>query len=209
MQACGLTLESLIASSSSGLYCTMRPGSSPQLAEKISFGLASSIRVASSLAAKPPNTTRVHRADPRAGQHRDHGFRHHRHIEDDAVALDDAEILHDGGKRLHLMQHLGIGQPGDDAARQRRIVDQRQLVGAAARDMAVERVVAGVDHGAGEPAAVQSHRRIEDLFRRARSSRSRAPPRPKSPRDRPANGHGPRDTGCSGCSWRRSRSTGC
>ena len=57
MQACGLTLESLIASSSSGLYCTMRPGSSPQLAEKISFGLASSIRVASSLAAKPPNTT--------------------------------------------------------------------------------------------------------------------------------------------------------
>ena len=57
MQACGLTLESLIASSSSGLYCTMRPGSRPQLAEKISFGLASSIRVASSLAAKPPNTT--------------------------------------------------------------------------------------------------------------------------------------------------------
>ena len=40
---------------------------------------------------------RMHRADPRAGQHRDHGFRHHRHIEDDAVALGDAEILHDGG----------------------------------------------------------------------------------------------------------------
>ena len=57
MQACGLTLDSLIASSSSGLYGTMRPGSSPQQAEKISFGLASSIRVASSLAAKPPNTT--------------------------------------------------------------------------------------------------------------------------------------------------------
>src|SRR4030088_3760391 len=57
MQACGLPLEIFIASSSSGLYCTMRPGSSPQLAEKISFGLASSIRVASSFAAKPPNTT--------------------------------------------------------------------------------------------------------------------------------------------------------
>ena len=57
MQACGLRLESLIASSSSGLYWTIRPGSSPQLAEKISFGLASSIRVASSLDAKPPNTT--------------------------------------------------------------------------------------------------------------------------------------------------------
>ncbi len=57
MQADGLAEASLIASSSSGLYCTMRPGSSPQLAENTSFGLASSMRVASSLAAKPPNTT--------------------------------------------------------------------------------------------------------------------------------------------------------
>ena len=32
--------------------------------------------------------------------------------------------------------------------------------------MAVERVVAGVDHGAGEPAAVKPHRGIEHLFRR-------------------------------------------
>ena len=56
---------------------------------------------------------RMHRADPRAGQHRDHGFRHHRHIEDDAVALGDAEILHHGGQRLHLVQHLGIGEFGD------------------------------------------------------------------------------------------------
>ena len=57
MQASRLTLDSLIASSSSGLYWTMRPGSTPQLAENISFGSASSIRVASSFAAKPPNTT--------------------------------------------------------------------------------------------------------------------------------------------------------
>ena len=53
------------------------------------------------------------------------------------------------------MQHLRIGELCD-AARKRRIVeDQRQLIGASARDMAVERVVAGVDHGAGEPAAVK------------------------------------------------------
>jgi hypothetical protein len=32
--------------------------------------------------------------------------------------------------------------------------------------MAVQRVIAGVDDGAGEPAAVKSHRGIEDLFRR-------------------------------------------
>ena len=34
-----------------------RAPSMPQLADRITFGLASSMRVASSLAAKPPNTT--------------------------------------------------------------------------------------------------------------------------------------------------------
>ena len=57
-QAPGLCAESAIASSSSGLYLTIRPPVSiPQLAERITFGLASSMRVASSRAAKPPNTT--------------------------------------------------------------------------------------------------------------------------------------------------------
>jgi hypothetical protein len=56
-QAAGLWLASAIASSSSGLYLTIRPGSRPQLADKITFGLAASMRVASSFAAKPPNTT--------------------------------------------------------------------------------------------------------------------------------------------------------
>ena len=35
----------------------MRPGSIPHEAVRISFGLASSMRVASSFGAKPPNTT--------------------------------------------------------------------------------------------------------------------------------------------------------
>jgi hypothetical protein len=39
------------------LYATTRPGSSPHEADTITFGFASSIRVASSLAANPPNTT--------------------------------------------------------------------------------------------------------------------------------------------------------
>ena len=46
-----------MARSSSGLYSTMRPGSIPQLAVKMTFGSASSMRVASSFAANPPNTT--------------------------------------------------------------------------------------------------------------------------------------------------------
>ena len=57
MQASGLAEASAIAWSSSGLYWTTRPGSTPQLAERTSLGLASSMRVASSFAAKPPNTT--------------------------------------------------------------------------------------------------------------------------------------------------------
>ena len=46
-----------MAASSSGLYLTTRPGSMPQEAESTATGLASSMRVASSGAAKPPNTT--------------------------------------------------------------------------------------------------------------------------------------------------------
>ena len=49
--------DSAIAASSSGLYFTTRPGSSPQDADTITFGLASAMREASSAAAKPPNTT--------------------------------------------------------------------------------------------------------------------------------------------------------
>ena len=52
-----MCLASLIASSSKGLYGTTRAASMPQLADRTTFGLASSMRVASSLAAKPPNTT--------------------------------------------------------------------------------------------------------------------------------------------------------
>ncbi len=40
-----------------GLYSTIRVGSIPHDAARISFGLASSIRAASSFGANPPNTT--------------------------------------------------------------------------------------------------------------------------------------------------------
>jgi hypothetical protein len=46
-----------MAASSRGLYSITRLPSMPQEAETTSFGLASSMRTASSLAAKPPNTT--------------------------------------------------------------------------------------------------------------------------------------------------------
>ncbi|MGY3427088.1 hypothetical protein ACVWZW_007592 [Bradyrhizobium sp. F1.13.4] len=107
----------------------------------------------------------VHSANARAGEHRDDGLRDHRHIEDDAIALGDTKILHDGGERLHFGQQFGVAEFGD-AICQRRIMDQRDLVGAAAFDVAVERVVAGVDDATAVPAAVDALRGIEDLFRR-------------------------------------------
>ena len=45
------------ARSSSGLYSTTRVTSMPQDADTTTFGLASSMRAASSAAANPPNTT--------------------------------------------------------------------------------------------------------------------------------------------------------
>ena len=46
-----------MASSSSGLYSTTRANSMPQEALSTALGCASSMRLASSGAAKPPNTT--------------------------------------------------------------------------------------------------------------------------------------------------------
>ena len=57
MQAAGLCGERAMAASSSGLYCTTRPGSRPQEAVTITLGWASAMRAASSAAANPPNTT--------------------------------------------------------------------------------------------------------------------------------------------------------
>ena len=56
-QWAGLRRARLMARSSIGLYSTIRLTSMPQEAETSTFGAASSIRVASSCGAKPPNTT--------------------------------------------------------------------------------------------------------------------------------------------------------
>ena len=57
MQCDGLCCDIAIAASRSGLYGTVRPGSIPHDAVTTTFGSASSMRVASSREAKPPNTT--------------------------------------------------------------------------------------------------------------------------------------------------------
>ena len=106
---------------------------------------------------------RMDGADARAGEHGEHRLRHHRHVDDDAVALADAEVAQHGAEQLHFREQaavseglLGVGDGG--------IVDQRGLLPAPARDVAVDRVVAGVADGAGKPAAVDAGGGVEDAF---------------------------------------------
>ena len=104
----------------------------------------------------------MHRADAGAGQHAHHRFRDHRHVEDDAVALLDAEVEQHAGERGHFVGELGVGvgagRVGDGA-----VVDQRRQATAAVLDVAVEAVVGGVALGAREPAAVQTGVGIDHL----------------------------------------------
>ena len=57
MQESGFAEESSMAPSSSGLYGTTRSTSMPHDAERMTFGRASVMRLASSADANPPNTT--------------------------------------------------------------------------------------------------------------------------------------------------------
>ena len=104
------------------------------------------------------------RPDAGAGQHREAGLRDHRHVDDDAIAFDDAHLLQHGGQRRHLVLQLGIG---DAALRvgDRAVVDDCRLV-AARGDMPVDRVVAGVALSPDEPAPIDAGLAVEHLVRR-------------------------------------------
>ena len=69
----------------------------------MTFGVASSMRVASSLAAKPPNTTEWIAPSRAQAEHGDHRLRHHRHVDDDAVALADAGLDERAGEARDLV----------------------------------------------------------------------------------------------------------
>ena len=128
LAACASTRS--IAASSSGLYATTRPGSMPHEAETTTFGFASSMRLASSFAAKPPKTTEWIGAEPRAREHRDHRLRDHRHVDDDPVAALDALRGERAGEARDRVAQLAVGERRRRAG-DRGVVDQRELVGAA------------------------------------------------------------------------------
>ena len=99
----------------------------------------------------------------RAGKHREDGFGHHGHIDDDSIAGVDAEVNEHAGRPLDLVLEIGIGVCLL-FTRCRTVVDQRVLVGAPALDVTVDSVVAGVEAPALVPAIERRIARIEHLF---------------------------------------------
>ncbi len=92
---------------------------------------------------------RVRRADARAGLHRDHAFDRHRHVDEDAIALPDAERLEPVGEPAHAVIELPVGD-----LRHRAVVgleDDRDLVRVAVREIAVEAVVGDIELAVVEP----------------------------------------------------------
>jgi hypothetical protein len=51
---------------------------------------------------------RVDGPEAGAGEHRDDGLRHHRHVDEDAIALLDTEVAQPAGEAGHLVEQRGI-----------------------------------------------------------------------------------------------------
>ncbi len=104
-------------------------------------------------------------ADARARQHTEQGLGHHRHVKEYAIATFDAEVFEHQRAGLHFAQQFGIGdralRAGDSA-----VVDDGGLLAAAAIDMAVHGVVAGIADAVDEPPTVGFDVRTVCLGRR-------------------------------------------
>ena len=104
---------------------------------------------------------RMDGADAGAGEHGDQRFGHHRHVDDDPVALADPVPDQGTGEAGDQVLQLGIGDralgAGDGA-----VVDDGGLGAAAGRDVPVDGIVAGVQPAALEPAIERGLVRIED-----------------------------------------------
>ena len=107
----------------------------------------------------------VDRADARTGEHRDDRLGHHRHVDDDAVALADAQPAQATGHGAHPSQQGGIRQRGL-GARHGRVVVDGGLLTAPGVDVPVDGVVADVELGIGIPPVERRARVVEDAFGR-------------------------------------------
>ena len=133
--------------------------------------------VAQALRREAAEHHRVRRADARAGLHRDHALDRHRHVDDDAVALDQAARLQRVGEPAGALEQLAVGDVGDLAVVG--LEDDRGLVAEAGLDVAVEAVVRRVERAVVEPLEERRLVGIEHrLERRAPAEQLARQPRP-------------------------------
>src|SRR5471030_859505 len=113
---------------------------------------------------EPAEYDRMDCAEPRAGQHREQGFGDHRQIDQDTLALANAERAHDGGHAIHFGVQLGIGVAPLDA-RFRRYIHQRVLLSTRGK-MPVDSVVAKIGLAADKPSRKRWIAAIKHLLER-------------------------------------------
>ncbi len=107
----------------------------------------------------------MHGADSSASQHGNGCFRHHRHINENAVTFRYTIVEHDGRQRHNLSEQFGIGKFACRICN-RTIVDKRYLITTPICDMAVECIVAGVAFGSREPTTIDTFIACENLIPR-------------------------------------------
>jgi hypothetical protein len=91
----------------------------------------------------------VYGADAGAGKHCNGQFRHHAHVQRDAVTFHYAKPLQDVGEDLHLGEHLAIGE-GTGVTRFP-LPEEGNLLAVPGDHMAVKAVVGEIDFAADEP----------------------------------------------------------
>ena len=108
---------------------------------------------------------RMNCPEPRRSEHGDERLRHHRHVDDDAVALGYAFVGKHGGEGFDLVKKLAEGE-GPLRSGHRTVVDERGLVSASLGDVPIEAIVGGVAFAADEPAAIESGLVVKHLVER-------------------------------------------
>ena len=139
---------------------------------------------------------RVDRTEASRGQHRDHCLRHHRHVNDDAVALFDAEPRQNGRERRHLVAKLTIGER-PLGVRYRAIVNERVCLAASRHPHAGRGNCRPCCKAPQETSGRIVRRSRRTLCRRALPNRRRRQHWPRTLRDRPSSSRRPRGIGSS------------
>ena len=105
----------------------------------------------------------MHRANARCGKHGDSSFRHHGHIDKNAVAFAYTIVEHDCREGFHLFKQFTIGEFAYRAC-YRAFVNERNLIAAPIGNMAVECIVTGVAFSTFKPATINSFIACENLI---------------------------------------------